>query len=114
MGIVVLFGSYEVCCSSSPLFPSTYGLISVLAILTCKKVTDVYPQVHAFGAMLGPLLHERLSAEDSELADEWRYLLGEVLDPQVGCAGGSVSSHLSPSVCETCSVGGTAVHSAVT
>ncbi|GLI65289.1 hypothetical protein VaNZ11_008780, partial [Volvox africanus] len=55
----------------------TYGTplpASLLNALTCK--------VHAFGAMLGPLLHERLTSGDSELADEWRYLLGEVLDPQ--------------------------------
>lgn len=33
--------------------------------------------------MLAPLLHCRLHG-DSELADEWRYLLTEVLDPKVG------------------------------
>ncbi|GIL76866.1 hypothetical protein Vretifemale_6399 [Volvox reticuliferus] len=50
--------------------------------LPASLLNALISKVHAFGAMLGPLLHERLTSGDSELADEWRYLLGEVLDPQ--------------------------------
>eukprot|EP00198_Chlamydomonas_reinhardtii_P005260 XP_001694596.1 predicted protein [Chlamydomonas reinhardtii] len=55
-------------------------LAEALAAGSGMYVADValYMQVHLFGAMLGPLLYERLC----ELAEEWRYLLGEVLDPK--------------------------------
>ncbi|KXZ50017.1 hypothetical protein GPECTOR_18g170 [Gonium pectorale] len=54
-------------------------------------LSSLIAKVHRFGALLGPLLHERVNGE-SDLADEWRFLLGELLDPRVVGAAASAAA----------------------